>query len=391
MMNRDVYWVWLQSALGYGANIEKVKNSLDAKKFYSQSSYEQGFFPRRREKLMDKDLSAAEKILTECEQSGFKVITYESAEYPKSFRELSNPPLVVYMSGEADLNDKVMIGIVGARKASKYSVNVVSQLSASLAKGGFTIVSGGALGVDSAAHTGAILAGGKTVAVLGCGLGYDYLKSNKNLRESISKNGALISEFPPLYPPGVSTFPIRNRLIASLSLGVVVAEASQRSGSLITAACASEQGRDIFAIPGGIYNESFQGVNKLLKDGAKAVYSVDDIVNEYYKKFPDRIDPDKAHNNDITFASDVYEAVKSVQVKKHEQSLDIDFSPDNYPENLSAKAQLVYDSMEFGEIQVNDICIKTSLPLNEVLSELTMLELEDYVESLPGKRYKQKR
>lgn len=389
-MGNELYYVWLQSAIGYGVNIPEFIRMSSAKDIYDMRNFDGKVFNENRKKrLLDKDLTRAKNIIDVCTAKGYRVLTLEDRDYPNALRNLNDAPLVLYVNGDIDFNSEVMIGIVGTRKASRYSVDVVSRLSYSLSVGGFTVVSGGALGVDSAAHKGAILAQGKTVAVLGCGLDYDYLRANKTLRESVSVNGALVSEFPPDYPAGVGTFPIRNRIISGLSLGVIVAEANLRSGSLITAKHARIQGKDVFAIPGGIYNESFKGVNQLLRDGAKPVYSAEDIFSEYEKFYPDKLNRSAAEEYEKSAVHNIYEVNSSVKVKKHDVKAEIDFTKVNYPKNLSDKARTVYDAMELGEIHVNDICEVTGLSLGEVLSEITLLELEGHIRALPGKRYMQ--
>lgn len=190
---------------------------------------------------------------------------------------------------ETILNSEVMLSVVGTRKASNYSMRVTRLLSSKLARAGAVIVSGGALGVDSAAHTGA-MEGGRTIAVLGCGFGTDYLRDNAALRREISKNGAVITEYFPFTPASRTTFPMRNRIISGMSLGTIVVEAGERSGSLITARLALSEGRDVFAVPGEVITSAFTGTNRLIHDGAKPVFTALDVLEEYYYTYPDKID-----------------------------------------------------------------------------------------------------
>jgi DNA processing protein len=214
------------------------------------------------------------------EKLGVKIISAASEDYPKSLRRIFDPPLVLYVKGALKEEDALAMAIVGSRRASYYGKNQAERLAGSLAKMGFTIVSGMAWGIDSAAHRGALSAGGRTIAVLGSGLSKPYPKGNENLLAEIAKSGAAVSEFPLNFPPRAENFPRRNRLISGLCLGVVVVEAAERSGSLITARWAMEQGREVFAVPGPIDSVTSRGTHRLIKDGAKLVERVEDVIEE---------------------------------------------------------------------------------------------------------------
>jgi len=214
------------------------------------------------------------------EALGVKIISAASEDYPQPLRRIFDPPLVLYVKGELKEEDALAMAIVGSRRASYYGKNQAERLAGSLAKMGFTIVSGMAWGIDSAAHKGALGAGGRTIAVLGSGLANPYPKGNEKLLAEIIENGAAISEFPLTFPPRAENFPRRNRLISGLCLGVVVVEAAERSGSLITARWAMEQGREVFAVPGPIDSATSRGTHRLIKDGAKLVERVEDVIEE---------------------------------------------------------------------------------------------------------------
>lgn len=386
-----LYWIWLQNALGIGAVTDRILDGFeDVRSIYECRNYCVNLGSAQKKRLMDKSLEKAEKIFRICEERNYGILTPDSPDYPNALRNIRTFPLVLYVNGAFDFNSVPMISLVGTRKASKYSANVTTRLAYSLAKGGFAVISGGALGVDSSAHKGAILAGGKTIAVLGCGLGAKYLSENASLRETISKNGALLSEFPPDYPASASTFPIRNRIIAALGLGTVVVEAAVKSGSLITAKYAREFNRDVFAVPGAIYNSAFEGVNSLLRDGAKAVFGVSDIIEEYNHLYPDKINLKNALAYDINEQVKNYEELPATHIDSVDKEVEFDLSPKKQFPNMSAKARLVYDALENGQLHVNEIAVKTSLTLSQVLSHLTSLELVDAVEALPGRIYKQK-
>ena len=227
----------------------------------------------RRETDSRAEMESAKKL-------GVKIISAASEDYPKPLRRIFDPPLLLYVKGELKEEDSLAMAIVGSRRASYYGKNQAERLAGSLAKMGFTIVSGMAWGIDSAAHRGALGAGGRTIAVLGSGLANPYPKGNEKLLAEIVENGAAISEFPLTFPPKAENFPRRNRLISGLCLGVVVVEAAERSGSLITARWAMEQGREVFAVPGPIDSATSRGTHRLIKDGAKLVERVGDVIEE---------------------------------------------------------------------------------------------------------------
>lgn len=208
------------------------------------------------------------------------IITIDDPEYPESLKLIKDPPIVLYIKGEVLKRDKLSIAIVGSRNASSYGKHVCSLLTKGLAKLGITIVSGLARGIDTISHRACLEVKGRTIAVLGSGLLHIYPKENKPLFEEIAKNGAVISEFPLDTLPLSFNFPRRNRIIAGFTLGCVVVEAKERSGALITARLAMEYGREVFAVPGEITKETSKGTNRLIKDGAKLVSDVVDIIEE---------------------------------------------------------------------------------------------------------------
>lgn len=212
-------------------------------------------------------------------KNGFEIITYSDPEYPDLLRQIHDPPPVLYVYGNLR-QDSLKLAIVGSRNATHYGRTITEQLSAALVQRGLTVVSGMARGIDSAAHTGALAAKGETIAVLGCGLGTVYPAENKGLFHRIAANGAVISEFPVLAPPDAHNFPVRNRIISGLAMGTVIVEATNNSGSLITARLAAEQGREVFAVPGSVSSFKSMGTHRLIKQGAKLVENVNDIIEE---------------------------------------------------------------------------------------------------------------
>ncbi len=228
-----------------------------------------------REKInLDQELEKIHKL-------GINIITIGDKNYPKLLKEIADPPAILYVKGKIIPRDELAIAVVGSRKHTSYGGRVCSDITEELAESGITIVSGLALGIDAISHQAALSAGGRTIGVLGCGLDQIYPVSNRHIAEKIiNDSGAIISEFPLGTPPMKYNFPIRNRIIAGLSLGVLVIEASLKSGSLLTSQSALEYNREVFAVPGSIYSENSAGPNNLIKIGAKLVSSAQDILNE---------------------------------------------------------------------------------------------------------------
>jgi DNA processing protein len=221
------------------------------------------------------------KVLAKLEKEGIKAVRFTSDNYPTELKKLGDDaPLVLYVKGEIMEEDRFALAVIGSRKPTEYGKNVAEKLAQELASRGFTVVSGLARGIDSAAHKGSIRCGGRSIAVLGSGIDVPYPPENRGLMERLTQSGAVVSEFPPGTPPLGGNFPRRNRIISGISMGVVVVEAGVKSGALITANYALEQGKDVFAVPGNISSPESDGTNKLIKDGAKVVTTADDIVEE---------------------------------------------------------------------------------------------------------------
>ncbi len=393
------YWLWLQMALGEGARIKEIledfgsaRNLFDANILYWKMS--PALVPKQIYRLESTALEDTEEIIYTCRQNGWNIIDYEDERYPERLREISNPPAVLYTDGDfPDIDSTVAIGIVGTREASEYAVKVTEIMSRGVAGCGAIVVSGGALGVDSAAHRGAIMCGGKTIAVLGCGLGSNYLYENKSLRDSIKNNGALVTEFPPFTKAAKFTFPLRNRIISALSLGVLVVEAGVKSGSLITANYALEQGRDVYAVPCSILSPKFAGTNKLINDGATVAVKPADLLYPYAERYNLDLSKIKSVEQLMSETAD-----KNANVPKSEDKFSFEMLEEgrkNREKHRRAAAELsgnslaVYNALtdEFQHIDV--IAEKCSLSASAVLSALTALEIADLAVSAGGKRYKQ--
>lgn len=238
-----------------------------------------GLKPEQADLLLNEEkLGESEEILKLAEMEEIRVIPVDDEEYPELLRYIHDPPLVLYVKGV--IPKGISLGVVGSRKATGYGMNTAFRLASDLAAEGCVIVSGMARGIDTAAHSGALHAGGQTIAVLGCGPDQAYPPENRGLMERIAKSGAVISEYPPGVKPQTYHFPVRNRIISGICIGVLVVEAGQKSGSLITAQAALDQGREVFAVPGNINHYNSLGTNRLIREGAKLVLSAEDILEE---------------------------------------------------------------------------------------------------------------
>ena len=358
-------------------------------------------------KLMaSRDLKRAERIVRACEKDGIALLPLLDPRYPERLRNIDDPPVLLYTRGVIpDFDHAAALTVVGTRRAPKGAVDIASRFARELAENEMLIVSGLATGIDLAANTAAIQACGCTAAVLGCGLDICYPESSRPVYESIlSGNGCLLSEYPPGTPPLGRHFPIRNRIMSGLSLGVLVVAAPERSGSLITAHRAADQGRDVFVIPGGIDDAMFAGSNGLIKQGAEAVTDPYDILSQYIGRYPDyfrmagsyfarlRAHAEKEESEKTIPAAasplPVYRVspVPKPEPKKKEKTDPEELFPDVWP-TLGDTAQRIARTIAAGSTQIDDIVETTGLSTAQILQELTLLEMEGVVRSLPGKHF----
>lgn len=394
-MNKNIlYCLWLQKGLGYASN--KINNILERydsiQNFYLAGSKEWkkcGIFTEKEfNKLSSVKIDDVMPVFNRCNELGISIITIEDSIYPKKLLEISNPPVVLYVKGSLpDLENYLCIAMVGTRKATHSGLAAAYNISLNLAKCGVIVVSGGALGVDTASHKGVLQTNGVTMCVLGCGINYNYLKVNEEMREKISVNGAVISEFPPDTPPTKYTFPIRNRIISGISNGVVVIEAGKKSGALITADYALEQNRDVFAVPGDITKSTWSGANELIKLGAKPVTSFADVLEEYLSDVTDDVEftndipeipvkKSRNHSNVVKkVASQNSKEIKKKVISKHNT------------DNLSDNAKIIYDIIFKTPANIDDIIAKTNFSVSLIMQALTELELLQFIERRSGRMY----
>ncbi len=282
---------------------------------------------------------------------GAHILTWEDEGYPKLLAEIPDPPPVLYVRGELKLEDAWAVAVVGTRRASTYGREVTRRLVSVLAQSGVTIVSGLARGIDAVAHQTALEAGGRTIAVLGCGIDLVYPPEHRELARRIAAQGALVSEYPLGTQPEPGNFPPRNRIISGLSLGVVITEAGRDSGALITADYAAEQGRDVFAVPGSILSAGCAGTNRLIQDGAKPVLDAADILQEL----------------NLTMVAEQKEARQALPTTEMEA--------------------LILAHLSAEPIHVDDLTRAVGLPVAQVTSTLALMELKGMVRQVGGMKY----
>lgn len=398
MMNGAVPWIRLQSALGAGAALSEIIEYFgSAKALFDAGETEWRMspvlVPRQVEKLCESTEAQANEVLATCKMNGWQVVPYDDPHYPERLRSIFNPPAVLYVDGELpDIDNSIVIGIVGTRRASDYAVKAADVMSRGIAERGAIVASGGALGVDTAAHNGAMLAGGKTIAVLGCGLGTKYLMENKPLRDAVVKNGALITEFQPFTPASKYTFPIRNRIISGISLGVLVVEASVKSGSLITANYALEQGRDVFALPCSILDPAFAGTNKLIDDGAIVATKPLDLLYPYAEEYGVKIDEVKSVGKIMRETGDksanVYGKARDISFDNLQAGRKRREARQKAAAELSGKTKAVFNALGEEYQSADEISRAAGLSIGEALTALTALEIAGLAASAGGKRYR---
>lgn len=424
-MNRELYWVWLQLALGAGKRIDEISVAFNnIEELYKADTMARrltgAFNARQLKKLENTPIEEAQKVLDICEKEGWQIVTPESDCYPGNFRELKEMPAALYVFGDPEaLKTPAAVGMVGTRRASQYAIDVSHRVAAEFASAGITVVSGGALGIDSACHNGAMIAGGKTVLFTGCGLGCDYLPENAPLRKAVSQNGAVVSEFPPFTPPAKSTFPVRNRLISAMGRSVVVVEAGERSGSLVTARLAEEQGKNVYAVPATVINSAYGGTNFLISKGCRPLVSAYDVIRDYAVLYPEYVTDsgeyfpvtkgrafigneksEKAkalisleglNNSAKSYTIKSKAKKETASPKKAEKEEETSHEPlkekPPVPEGLSPLGEKVYCVLSSFGKTADEIADETGEEYIKVIAALTELEIIGCAECVSGKRY----
>lgn len=373
-----LYWLWLATRPGMTEREKMVVlahfGSPEDCYYADEFSGIENLSKSALEVLCDKDLKEAESISEACQRKKIHILTYGDDLYPSLLRNIIDPPLVLYYRGNLpDFDREPMIGVVGTRKASAYGLSTARQMGRQIAAHGGIVVSGMAEGIDAQATWGALDADKPAIGILGSGVDKVYPACNRDLYRKMEQYGCLISEYPPGTAPDRWHFPRRNRIISGLSNGVLVVEAPQKSGALITARQALEQGRDVFVVPGNIGVASCEGSNALLKDGAAMVTSGWDVIGEYAYRYPDKI------HKEIHV---VEEADDKIVVDNTNPPLYSDL--ENIAADLSDTEKVILAAIGTGEQLVDTVIAKTGLSSSDVLAALTMLEVSGYVTTRPG-------
>lgn len=396
-MSNLKYWLWLRS-------LEGLTNLSCLRLLAQLGSPENVYFAQEEELarveglsrgqvrlLEDKSFAEADRILGRCETLGLRILTLQDAEYPARLRNIFDPPVLLYVKGRLPaLDEEVSIAMVGTRSATPYGIRSAEELGYGLAKQGAVVVSGMAEGIDAAALRGALRAGGRAVSVLGGGCDVIYPRENRYLYEDVAAAGALVTEYAPGTEPWGEHFPIRNRIIAGLALGTVVVEApDRRSGALNTAHTALEQGRDVFAVPGGIDAEMSRGCNRLIREGAALVTEAWDILREYQAVFPDRVRAKLVEApKELGYQARQKQAAQKQEARQQEEKSalrtvaigELSLSDDQ------ATVLRILDTED--AMQADDVTEAAELTARRVLSALTVLVMDGLAEEDSGKRFR---
>ena len=352
--------IWLNKIFSH--NFKNISDFIDI------ISPEDAFYLKEEIKNLNIEGNLKEKLLSEklkdeakteyeyCINSNINLINFKEKNFPINLLNLSSPPPLLYCKGTLLPEDETAISIVGSRRYTEYGKLCTKKFASELASCKITIVSGMAYGIDTFAHSYALDNDGRTIAVLGTSVDIVYPKENKKLYDKIIENGAVISEFPIPTPPISKNFPIRNRIVAGLSLGTLVIEANEKSGTMITARLAAESGRNVYVIPGEIFNYNSRGTNKLIQDGAKLVTDSKDILE------------------------DIYSEISKLVPSPKQISL---FTPTD----LNETEEKVYKKLSLKPIYIDALIDSLDIPSHEILSILTILELKGYIKQLPGQQY----
>lgn len=414
------YWVWLSAMTGLRPKrrFELLDTFGDPEKVY--------FADERllREKLnlsdaelrpfAERSLDRAESILEKCQAEGIYIVSFQDAAYPTRLKNIFDPPVVLYIKGRLPtIDEEAAIGVVGTRKATPYGIKMARALGYEITKCGGLVVTGLAEGIDSAAAEGALRAGGAVIGVLGCAIDDVFPKWNDVLYGDVTLSGALVSEYPPGEPLGRKNFPERNRIISGLSLGVAVIEAPMKSGALITATLALEQGREVFVVPGNADAANCVGSNELIRDGAQLVTSGWDIMAGFAPQFRGKLsmpDPQRtavlAHGEPaepvfyeakraeepLKTAPETGRGFAKLRVKTDRKKVDNPIKREYIDlreqlSGLSERQLKIVSVMQGKSVHIDDIIEKTELKAPEVLSELTLLQIKGFVSQENGKRF----
>ena len=380
------YWVWLSELKGLRnqTRLALRRRFGDPESIFYADADEllltDGVERSQLKLLENHDLAPADRILADCQRLDIRLLTLSDAAYPGRLKNIYDPPALLYCKGRLPLLDDLLcVAVVGTRDCTPYGVACAEKLGFGLASGGAAVVSGLAKGIDAAAIRGALRAGGVTVGVVGNGLDVYYPYESRYLYEDVASAGILLSEYPPGTEPASGHFPVRNRIISGLSQAALVVEAPEKSGALITAATALEQGRDVFAVPGPIDAPASVGCNCLIRDGAGLVSDASDILREYEGRFVLNLKESREQPETLG-----YQAWTAPEPKPVAPTLSLQHSDAELTDDQIAVLKALSDTEP---MQVDDLTELVEIPTRRVLSALTVLEIDQYVAQHPGKRY----
>lgn len=379
------FWVWLteQNRLGGPARQALLEHFGSPEEVYYAEPGDllqvEGITADQVQALENKSLDRAQSILEECARKDIFLLTAQDALYPQRLKNIYDPPLLLYGRGSMPLFDEeAAVAVVGTRSCSPYGIRTAERFGFEMSKQGGLVVSGLARGIDAASQLGALRAGGLTAAVLGCGVDVVYPPENDRLYEDVAASGVLLSEYPPGAEPFGWHFPARNRILSGLCLATLVVEAPEKSGALITAATALEQGRDVFAIPAPLDAEGSVGCNRLIRDGAGLATESWDILREYQSRYPHKLHPDGEKLPPLPKKSEIFYPERSKKPKAAPSGLPV-INVRRNAEGLTddqIKVLRILDDKE--PMLTDDIALRANVSVRRILSAVTMLEIDGY-------------
>jgi len=386
MDENKLYWIWLTLKLGHSNKIKKLIEIYGSiENIYNCENYSDITDSKIVDLLKDKSLDKAKKVYNDTINAGAFILTYDSPDYPECLKHIYEPPFVLYAKGNMfDWDSFIGIGVVGTRDCDAYGIDATKYFAGELAKNDIMIISGLARGIDAVAAKAAIDAGKPTVGVLGCCIDEIYPRCNEDLFHMIEAEGVLLSEYGPGMPTGKWSFPQRNRIISGLSKGVLVTQAPKRSGALITARLAYENGRDVFAVPGNFNNELCVGTNRLIADGGICAGDVGDILREYPEysiKKPEIIRYYKNENKPVIFEKTDNEVKKENNSVNSKEEKKPDFS------GLNDIQKKICECIVSGNNHIDMMVREIGVSAGKLNNEFLMMEIEGIIKSYPGNKY----
>lgn len=387
-MESMINWLWLTNIPGIKStditalteHFDTIDDIFAAKDF----SGVPGLKPMLKANLKNKSLKTVEHVLNRMQAIGGEILTFDDPRFPDLLRKIDNPPYVLYVGGEIMKWDRLLtIAVVGTRQCTDYGIAAAKHICPGLAESGVTVVSGMARGIDTVSAISAMNAGSKTIAVLGCGLDIVYPPENADVMERIKEHGAVITEYPPGTEPRGVNFPYRNRIISGISRGVLVVEAPSNSGALITAKCALEQGKDIFAVPGSIFKANSAGTNALLCNMAKPATCAGDILAEYSYELKHM----QLEKPEKSLIKKIFNKPADNKPKPVNNEIKISLAEKKYAA-LSEDEKKIMMLLNEGNMHIDDIKRESGIDVSELMSILSMLEFSGFIQKIPGNNYK---